>query len=45
MSVNVLEGNYVTDLCNNAAKACSYGLEISMITETNILFQNRFSCI
>ena len=41
MSVNILEGNYVTDFVNNTAKTCSYGLEISVIIETNIYFISK----
>ena len=42
MSVNILEGNYVTDFVNKTAKTCSYGLEISGIIETNIYFKTYF---
>ena len=41
MSVNILAGNYVTDFVNNTAKTCSYGLEISVIIETNIYFISK----
>ena len=42
MSVNILEGNYVTDFLNNTAKTCSCGLEISRIIEANIYFKIFF---
>ena len=42
ISVNILEGNYVTDFPNNTAKRGSYGLEISRIIETNIYFKTYF---
>ena len=41
MSVNILEGNYVTDFPNNTAKTCSYGLEIARIIQTNFNFISK----
>ena len=40
MSVNMLEGKYVTDFHDNTAERCSYGLEISrtFIRNEHILY-------